>query len=156
MAATKPTIVLIQGTFQTPAFYDPLRTALQALGVPVVLPALPTTIPSPDQGTKDVSDDAASVQSAIDQLVAAGTTVVIAMHSYGSMVGAALNLQHLSLAARKAQSARGGVSSLLFFGAMAMPEGISFFQMSGGKVPDEVDMQVSRAAVVASTQGLAS
>ncbi|KAI9685213.1 MAG: hypothetical protein M1822_004800 [Bathelium mastoideum] len=132
------TIVLVSGAFQTTEFYEPLKSALEALGYPVILPTLPTCsdIDRLELGTKDVPDDARVVQAKVEALVSQSKRVVVLMHSYGGQVGTSLKIKDLTVAARREKGLEGGVEYFLWYGSAALPENMSFRQVSGGTIPD--------------------
>lgn len=139
------TIILVGGAFQTTEFYQPLKSQLEALGHPVVLPTLPTCsdIDRVELGKTNPSDDARVVQQEVETLVDQSKHVLILMHSYGGQVGSSLKIKDLMVTARKAKGLEGGVEYLLWYGSVGLPEGVSFRQMNGGTIPDFDQCMVS-------------
>lgn len=68
---SKPTILLLQGSFQLLEVYGKLTKALEEKGYPVVHPHLPSLTDSdkPDFASKTLSTDALSIQSLLCRLV---------------------------------------------------------------------------------------
>src|SRR3954466_7716202 len=100
----KPTILLIQGSFQTPLVYSPLATQLRSLGYPTIHPPLPscTDVDAPALPCTTLLDDAAAVrQELIRQIEDNGKLVVVVMHSYGGLVGSEAVTEDLTFAYRK-------------------------------------------------------
>ncbi|KAK1138707.1 hypothetical protein N8T08_002056 [Aspergillus melleus] len=102
MSYEPPTIVIVQGSFQTPLVYESLRTGLQDAGYPVVHPVLPScsNVDDADFPTRTLNDDALAVTQAIDELVQQGKRVV-------------------------AQGREGGVVHLFYFAAFILGVGQS-------------------------------
>lgn len=75
----KPTIVLVQGSFQLPDVYHKLADALRDCGHEVVQPVLPslTGQDKPDFISKSLEDDALAVRSEIQRLVDQGKFVFV-------------------------------------------------------------------------------
>lgn len=125
---TKPTIVLLQGTFQPPGVYHNFAKLIESRGFSVVQPSYPslTGQDEPDFATKTLADDVQVVETAIKDLVdGEGKTVLVVMHSYGGLVGAEAVPETLTLKSRKERGLPGGVASLFYFAAFVMPMGQS-------------------------------
>jgi alpha-beta hydrolase superfamily lysophospholipase len=67
----KPSVVIVQGAFQTPLAYQTLLTRLQSRGYSVVHPALPSCSnpEDPEFPTRTLTDDAVSVRRHLIRLV---------------------------------------------------------------------------------------
>src|SRR4051812_32681658 len=108
----KPTILIVQGSFQTPLVYDGLSKGLLALGYPTIHPALPscTNTDSPTFPSITLVDDALAVRLELTRQVEyEGKTVVVVMHSYGGLVGSEAIPEELSYSKRQAKGLPGGV-----------------------------------------------
>ncbi|KAA8646620.1 hypothetical protein EYZ11_013394 [Aspergillus tanneri] len=140
MASTKPTIVNVQGSFQTPQVYDALVTGLQDAGYAVVHPALPSCsdVDRDDFPTRTLADDALTVTETVKSLVEEGKLVVIVMHSYGGIVGSEAIPESLSHAARQAQGKKGGVIHLFYYSAFILGKGQSVFGTFGESPNNDV------------------
>lgn len=127
MLSEPPTIVIVQGSFQTPLVYESLRTGLQDAGYPVVHPVLPSCSNEYDADfpTRTLNDDALVVTQAIDELVQQGKRVVVIMHSYGGLVGSDAIPESLTHTTRQAQGRKGGVVHLFYFAAFILGVGQS-------------------------------
>ena len=124
----KPTIVLLQGTFQLPEVYHKFAKIIESRGFPVVQPSYPslTGQDEPDFTKKTLADDVRVVETAIGNLVdGEGKTVLVVMHSYGGLVGAEVVPEDLTLKSRRDRGLPGGVASLFYFAAFVMPMGQS-------------------------------
>lgn len=130
MSTDKPAIVLIHGSWHTPATYKKFTTALEASGFEVHCPTMPTM-----NGTRphnaDLADDTALIQQYVASLLDAGRVVIAVMHSYGGQVGTNA-LVGMSLTACQHAGKPGGVTRLVYLCAFALPEGGSMI----GKVKE--------------------
>ncbi|KAH8660136.1 hypothetical protein BX600DRAFT_499383 [Xylariales sp. PMI_506] len=91
----KPTILLVQGSFQLPDVYQKLVRALEASDYSVVFPPLPSlTHPElPDFPSKTLADDAFAVQTEAQRLVQEeGKAVAIVMHSCAFVIAEGLSV----------------------------------------------------------------
>ncbi|RAL00933.1 alpha/beta hydrolase [Aspergillus ibericus CBS 121593] len=133
MASSKPTIVLVQGSFQTPPVYAKLFTGLRDAGYPVIHPPLPSCsdVHSDDLTSRTLTDDALVITKAITQLVEEEKYVVVAMHSYGGIVGSEAIPESLTRTARQARGQKGGVIHLFYYAAMALKKGQSILGALG-------------------------
>lgn len=130
MAATKPTLVLIHGGWHTPHTYTKLTSSLESLGYSVHIPHLPSMNDARPPNS-DLATDTALMRGYVESLIDAGYTVIAIMHSYGGQVGTTA-LHGLSLRNRAQRHQPGGVASLIYMCAFALPEGGSMF----GKVQE--------------------
>ncbi|ROV97476.1 hypothetical protein VPNG_08729 [Cytospora leucostoma] len=125
---TKPTILLLQGTFQIPEVYYKFAQLLESRGFPVVQPSFPslTDQNDPDFTKKTLDDDIQVVETAIRKLVEhEGKRVLVLMHSYGGLVGAEAVPDYLTLASRRARDLPGGVARLFYLAAFVLQRGQS-------------------------------
>jgi hypothetical protein len=86
----KPTISIVQGSFQTPFVYEPLAKALESRGFATVHPQFPscTNPDSPDFSKTTLTDDALAIRKHLVQLIETEHKyVVVAMQSYGGIAG---------------------------------------------------------------------
>lgn len=132
--ATKPAILLVQGSFQLPEVYSKLTNALKAKGYSVTHPELPSLRgqDDPSFGSKTLLDDAATIQAAAENLVKVQKSpVVVLMHSYGGLVGTTGIPRELSRVSRKEQGKAGGVIRLIYVTAFVLDEGQSVLGVFG-------------------------
>jgi pimeloyl-ACP methyl ester carboxylesterase len=134
----KPTILLVQGSFQLPTAYEKFSKALESRGFEVVHPPLPSLTGQdlPDFAKKDLATDAAAIQEAAARLVDQGKIVMLVMHSYGGLVGSEAIPEELSRLYRKAKGLPGGVAHLFYVAAFIFEKGRSVFDMAGGESPN--------------------
>lgn len=137
----KPTILVIQDRFQTPAVYRDLEDRLISLGYPTVHPLLPTCGDAEDPNFPSLTllDDATAVQSELVRLVNdEQETVMVVMHSYGGLVGSDAILEAISYKKRREHGLRGGVIHLFFVGALLLWPGRSTL----GGIDDSLNLNV--------------
>ncbi|KAI1745809.1 catalytic protein [Xylaria scruposa] len=132
-SSRKPTLVLVQGSFQLPEVYYKLSDALRATGYHVIQPSLPslTDQDKPDFASKSLTDDALAIRSKVTELVEEGETVVMVLHSYGGLVGTEAITKDLSFEQRKSNGLAGGVLHLFYFAAFILSEGQSVLSTFG-------------------------
>ncbi|RDL38039.1 Uncharacterized protein BP5553_05472 [Venustampulla echinocandica] len=137
----KPTIVIVQGSFQTPLVYDGLLKGLVAEGYPSLHPKLPscTDVDSPEFPSVTLVDDALAVRLEVTKLVEyESKTVVVVMHSYGGLVGSEAVPEELSFTHRQAKRLSGGVIHLFYFSAFVLSEGQSVLGTFGESPNNDV------------------
>lgn len=145
----KPTILLIQGSFQIPEVYAKLVQGLVARGYPTIHPQLPTCsdTDSTDFPQLSLVDDALAIRSElIRQIEYEGKTVVVVMHSYGGIVGSEAITEELSYTKRQAEGLPGGVIHLFLYAAFVLDVGQSVVSLFGGESPN-FDSQVSTLVI---------
>ncbi|KAI1106619.1 alpha/beta-hydrolase [Jackrogersella minutella] len=120
-ANAKPAILIVHGGWHVPESYAKLTAALEATGYEVHVPRLPS-VNDARPPTADLSTDTAYLRDCATRLVEAGRTLVAVMHSYGGHVGTNA-LYGLGAPARSAQGLTGGISSLIYLTAYAVPAG---------------------------------
>ncbi|KAL8680038.1 MAG: hypothetical protein Q9186_003756 [Xanthomendoza sp. 1 TL-2023] len=123
-----PTILLVQGSFQTPLVYEKVTSGLAAKGHPF-----------PDFPKVTLIDDALAVRLELIRLVEYECkTVVVAMHSYGGLVGSEAIPEELSYTKRQSLGLSGGVIHLFYVCAFLMNEGQSVLGTFGESPNNDV------------------
>lgn len=144
-AINKPTLLLVQGSFQLPLVYETLIKGLEQEGYPTVHPKLPSC--SPDGAgfaTRTLTDDSRAVTDALESLIEKDRKyVIVLMHSYGGLVGSDAVLENLSYENRKKAGARGGVIHLFYFAAFVLPPGQSVLKAFGESPNNDVRVRRS-------------
>ncbi|THV52161.1 hypothetical protein BGAL_0087g00210 [Botrytis galanthina] len=137
----KATIVVVQGSFHTPVAYEALRKHLTSLGHLAIHPILPscTNIEDPAFLSITLIDDALAVRLEITRQVEyADNLVLVAMHSYGGLVGSEAIPEDLTYTYRKARGLPGGVIHLYYFSAFILPIGQSVLGAFGESPNNDV------------------
>lgn len=144
-SSEKPTIVVVQGSFQTPLVYVDLEKGLRSRGYPVIHPTLPScsNTDSPTFASVTLTDDALAVQDEVTRLVEEGKLVVVVMHSYGGLVGSEAIPEELSYSNRKCRNLRGGVVHLFMFSAFLIEAGKSVLDAFGESPNNVVKVHIS-------------
>ncbi|GAD96271.1 hypothetical protein ANI_1_2066104 [Paecilomyces variotii No. 5] len=139
-ATNKPTLLLVQGSFQLPLVYEALTKGLEQKGYPIVHPKLPSCSPNDaDFATRTLADDSHAVTTALQSLVQKdGKYVIVLMHSYGGLVGSDAVFENLSYEKRKKAGAPGGVIHLFYFCAFVLPPGQSVLKAFGESPNNDV------------------
>lgn len=124
---SKPSILLIPGSFALPEFYDPVMNAVAAKGYEIRglhLPSVGRTT-GPQQGeTKTMYDDAAMIAKETEKLADAGKDVILLAHSYGG-VPMTESTKGLGKAERQAEGKKGGIVRLGYVTALVAPVGMA-------------------------------
>ena len=137
----KPTIILVQGSFQLPLVYESLVKGLISSGYPTTIPQLPScsNTDSPQFANVSLVDDALAVRHELTrQIEYNGKTVMVVMHSYGGLVGSEAIPKEFSYSARQAQGLPGGVIHLFYFTAFVLGEGQSVLGAFGESPNNDV------------------
>ncbi|OJJ65453.1 hypothetical protein ASPBRDRAFT_591537 [Aspergillus brasiliensis CBS 101740] len=141
MASEQPSIMLVQGSFQTPLVYSKLATGLRDVNYPVIHPPLPSCsdVDASDFAARTMEDDARTITEALEQLIEEEQKfVVVVMHSYGGIVGSTAIPRSLTHASRQKEGKVGGVLHLFYYAAFVLPRGASVKETFGESPNNEV------------------
>ena len=139
----KPTILIIQGCFQSPDVYKALEDRLQCLGYDTVHALLPTCGDARDPNFPFLTlhDDAEAVRRNLEQLVECEQkTVMVIMHSYGGLVGSEAILEPMSCCRRSGHGLRGDVFHLFFISAFLLDPSQSMLGAFGVSPNDKIEV----------------
>ncbi|KAL8754281.1 MAG: hypothetical protein Q9199_004455 [Rusavskia elegans] len=139
-----PVILLVQGSFQSPVVYQQLAQSLYALGFVTIHPRLPscTNTDDPDFPKTTLVDDALAIRlELILQVEYEGKTVLVAMHSYGGLVGSEAIPEDLSFTKRQSLGLPGGVVHLFYFCAFLLDKGQSVLGTFGESPANDVHVR---------------
>lgn len=131
-----PSLVFVPGEWHTPECWGKVISAMESHSyrcTPVTLPTTQSTSTS-----VDVSHDVKAVQDAIAAETAQGFDVVVAVHSYGGIVGCSAIkgfTQQSSDKASAADTKTGRVIGLFMVATGFVYVGMSFLEAFGGKPP---------------------
>ena len=127
---SKPTLVLVHGSWHCPQHWDPLIKVLEEQGYKCATVGLPST-QSPDLPPANLTDDTTAVRKAVLVELERNNVVVVA-HSFG---GCPTNnaLEDLDHASRTRDGASTAVLAIAFIASIPLPQGLSFLQILGGK-----------------------
>ncbi|MCJ1404696.1 hypothetical protein MMC11_007922 [Xylographa trunciseda] len=107
---------------------------------PVECPCLPSfnTKPVPT----NLEDDVKTIRSVLDRLIVdQGKDVIVALHSYGGLVGSHAADESLGKKARQSKGLPGGVLHLLYMGAPLMSVGDTLGTAFGGEIPPFITVE---------------
>jgi hypothetical protein len=128
------TILFVPGAWLTPLFYQPFLQALTGAGYDVRYGGYPSLDPKEPSGI-DCQADTDAIGAILRPLVEdEGKDVLLFMHSYAGMPGAAA-ATGLAKSQRTQEGKAGGVVGLLFLGAFVVAEGSSCAGLMGGNLP---------------------
>ncbi|KAK7023030.1 AB hydrolase-1 domain-containing protein [Favolaschia claudopus] len=130
---TKPTIIIIPGSFAPLWSYDPVINELKANRYPVEGIELETV------GKRDKApglyDDAAKVAALVRRLADEGKDVVLVPHSYGGLVACEAS-KGLGKSIREKEGKKGGIARIVFVTAVVGREGQSLKDVFDGVQQD--------------------
>lgn len=143
---SKPTILIVHGAWHNPAHFKPLMDLLGAQGYETICPHLPSDGATPP--TVTLYEDAQAIRSAlVDLIEGRGKNVIVAMHSYGGIVGTEAVDETLGAKQRQAKGLSGGVTHLVYLCAFLLSEGLSLGSTFGGELPPSIiKTEVSESA----------
>lgn len=127
---TKPTILIVPGSFSAAAHYDTLIAALHALSYPAVVSDLPSASRLPPAPAASMADDAAHFHGIAESLADEGRDIVIVTHSYGGVPGTEA-AKGLGKADREAEGKKGGVVRLVYLTSIVPAVGGSLISTLG-------------------------
>jgi len=130
--SSKPTIVVVPGSWHIPEHFEPMSALLRKQGYLVVGVSLPSNCQT-GPFSLGVTADAAVVRSTILAEVEAGREVVVLMHSYGGIPGSA-GSEGLSKTDREAKGLSGGIIKLIYMSAFVLDKGAALAIASSGKI----------------------
>ncbi|KAJ9401371.1 hypothetical protein DTO282F9_1568 [Paecilomyces variotii] len=132
MTPTKPSIVIVPGSFSPAFLYELLAENLRKFGYETIIGELPSVICKPPQPGATMEEDAAAFHQIIERLCDQDKSVVILTHSYGGMVGNE-SAKGLSKTDRETQGRKGGVVKLVYLTSIVTEVGKA---SPSGMVPD--------------------
>ncbi|KFY45646.1 hypothetical protein V494_00844 [Pseudogymnoascus sp. VKM F-4513 (FW-928)] len=128
--ATKPTILIVPGSFSAASHYDMLVNTLHNLSYSAVVDDLPSASRLPPAPAASMADDAAHFHGIAESLADKGHDIVIVTHSYGGIPGTEA-ARGLAKADRQAEGKKGGVVRLVYLTSIVPPVGGSQVSMMG-------------------------
>jgi len=127
---TKPTILIVPGSFSAVSLYDTLISALHALSYPAIVSDLPSASRLPPAPAASMADDAAHFHGLAESLADEGRDIVILTHSYGGIPGTEA-AKGLAKTDREAEGKKGGVIRLVYLTSIVPPVGGSQLSVMG-------------------------
>lgn len=127
MSNSKPSFLVITGSFTRPSFYDPVVNAVEAKGYEIRALHSPSVglETGPREGEPPTMfDDAAFIAKETEKLADESKNVILIAHSYGG-VPATESTKGLGRGERQAQGKKGGIIRLAYMTAMVPAVGKS-------------------------------
>ena len=125
MASTKPTIVLIPGSFCSAALmWDAVIDKLHHVGYDALAVELQTVSPPSTAPPKTMADDAAHIHGIVEALANDNKQILLVMHSYGGIPGTQA-VKDLTAKERQEQGKGGGLTGLVYVSSLLINEGQS-------------------------------
>lgn len=143
MPSSKPTLVLVPGSFALPDFYSNVVSAVKQAGYDIhTIHNLSTGLKANEgrpEGPHDMYEDAAQIAETISKLSDEGKDIVLFAHSYGG-VPATESLKGLSKEAREKDGKKGGVVRIAYMTCIVPAIGAT---AALGEVPEETRMGIN-------------
>jgi len=122
---SKPSILLIPGSFSLPEFYDTVVDPVAAKGYEIKALHLPSVGSKPGPTEKEppsMYEDAALIAAEVTKLADLGKDVILIAHSYGG-VPATESVKGLGKEERQKEGKKGGIVRLAYLTAIVPPVG---------------------------------
>jgi len=131
---TKPTVVVVPGSWQTPVVWDGFRAlAEKEGGFPAVAHVALPTIGGTETPLAGLAEDVAAVRAILGPLVdEQEKDVVLLCHSSGGISGSNA-VEGWDCATREKEGKKGGVVRIVFLAAFMLPKEQSLLGMLGGQ-----------------------
>lgn len=135
MASSKPVIVIFHGAFFAPVHYRKLIEPLRTQGYVVIAPPLPCTGLDDSAAGRTYVDDVKRILEYLTPYLDQGREAVVFAHSQGGIAASALT-EGQTVEDRKARGLKGGIKSVVYLAALAIPtKGASLLGIMGGTPP---------------------
>lgn len=146
---SRPTLVIIPGSFSPPALYNNFAENLRSLGFDTVLEGLQSAIrkePAPSSG---MYDDAAVFHDIVEKLADEGKEIILLPHSYGGVV-ANESAKGLLKIDREKVGKPGGVIQIVNITTVTPPVGETTYDQAADLGFDKVPIEVSGSTTIVS------
>ncbi|KAK6376368.1 hypothetical protein LTS17_006963 [Exophiala oligosperma] len=130
MSSSKPSILLVPGSFSFAGMYYPIQDAIKAQGYECFVNNLPSASRNPPEEPATLEDDAVFIRGVIEKIADQGKDIVVIAHSYGGVV-ATEAAKGVVKADRQANGKRGGIVKIAYLSAIVLPVGGSNFKNQG-------------------------
>jgi alpha-beta hydrolase superfamily lysophospholipase len=142
---SKPSILVIPGSFSLPKFYDTVMDPVAAQGYEIRGLHLPSVGLSADAGRPGAPatmyDDAAFIAAEANKLADEGKDVILVPHSYAG-VPTSESLKGLSKEERQKAGKKGGVVRIAYMTAVVPPVGMAAMGMLAD-IPKELQIELA-------------
>ncbi|CRG92405.1 hypothetical protein PISL3812_09464 [Talaromyces islandicus] len=130
---SKPSIVIIPGSFSGPELYTILGSQLVGHGYEVFVGALQSASHTPPERPATMKEDAAYFRGIAEFLASQGKDVVVLGHSYGGIVATEC-VKGVTRAERKEQGKPGGVVRVVYLASVIGDVGQGSLEAMGGQL----------------------
>ncbi|KAH8594378.1 alpha beta-hydrolase [Bisporella sp. PMI_857] len=142
MSSQKPTVLFVHGSWHSPKHFESVRKLVEESGYPTECPLQPTFDAKPAPPLISLADDVKVIQDLLTKLIdQEGKDVIVAMHSYGGVVGSEAVLESYSKKLRESSGLPGGVIRLFYMCAFIIPVGASLATALGGSLPPFIKVE---------------
>jgi hypothetical protein len=143
---SKPSILLIPGSFALPSFYDNIVDAVAAKGYEIKALHNPSSGIAPNEGREGAPptmyDDAANIAKEAEKLADEGKDVILVAHSYGG-IPTSQSTKGLEKEERQAQGKKGGIVRIAYMTCLVPPVGGSAGSVLAGVPEDQkIDLKI--------------
>ena len=147
---SKPSIVIIPGSFSTAAIYYETVGKIKEHGYEVFVNNLPSASRHAPEEPASLNDDAVFFRRIIEKLLNQDKDVVVVCHSYGGMVGTEA-VKGCSKKERRVKGLPGGVVRIVYLTAHVLPVGASVNSVQGDPPEALIEMgKVFHGGIVSS------
>ncbi|KEF56427.1 uncharacterized protein A1O9_08008 [Exophiala aquamarina CBS 119918] len=140
MCATKPTIVIIPGSFSPKSFYFTTVDKLREYGYEALVNDLPSASRLPPEEAATMYEDADYFRAVAEKLADEGKDVVFVTHSYGGVVGTEA-AKGIVKTDRQAAGKPGGIIRLVYVTSVVPSPGNSLRSLMGDLVPSFIEVE---------------
>jgi len=137
---SKPSIVLVPGSWHHPKHYQDLLDNLKHSGYETEISLIPTTHAEHDKASQDLPDDVEFVKKTLHKYLDQNKHVVLLGHSYGA-IPAMIACDGLDPESRKADGKSSSITAIGFIPGAIPPPGFALADMFGGKSPPFCDVK---------------
>lgn len=125
MAATKPTVVFLHGSWHNPNDFKLVRELFEKDSYPTECPLQASFNAKPAPPVVGIDDDVNVVQTLLTKLLDEGKEIIFVMHSFGGVLGTEAIREEFRKKARHKKGLPGGVLGLVYMCAFVLPVGKS-------------------------------
>lgn len=137
--ASKPSIVIVPGSFSTASMYYDVVNRIKKEGYEVFVNNLPSASRNPPEEPASLNDDAVFFRGIIEKLADQGKDVLVVTHSYGGVVGTEA-AKGVGKVDRQAKGKLGGVVRIAYLTSIVPSEGGSLTGEQGEAPPALVEV----------------
>lgn len=142
MSPSKPTIIIVNGSFSPSPLYVKTTTLLQNDGYKVIVADYPSIGNRDPKPAATMEDDAAYVNDLLQKLADQDEDIVVVAHSYGG-VPASEGIKGLAKSIRQKEGKSGGVVRILYVAALVPEIGQGLADLMGTEPAPFVRFNVS-------------